>query len=139
MKMHHAMLFAAALLAACATGPKTKSGRPEVVVQLDAKTAKAQLADHVMARGSNIEASDDLGFTISQPLDAFGREMFGRGNYRVRFGFLERDGHTMVRATIYLLSTWGDVEMSTGRAGADLQLMLEHLFAQDLAPGMPQG
>lgn len=137
--MHRSTLIVAALLAACATGPKTKSGRPEVVVQLDAKTAKAQLADHFMARGSNIEASDDLGFTISQPFDEFGRAMFGRGTHRVRFGFLERDGHTMIRATIYHLSSFGDSELSGGKAGAELQATLERLFAQDLAAGMPQG
>lgn len=119
------------LATSCATGPKTASGRPEIRVRLDAKTAKARLADRYASQGYNIEASDDLGFTISQPLGAFEEAMVGPGTHRIRFNLSESAGITTIRATTFVFSKGANTETSTGKAGAQTQQKLESIFAAE--------
>ncbi len=124
-------IAAASLLSACVAGPQTASGRPELQVRLDAKAAKARLADRYTSAGCNIEASDDLGFTISQPLDPVQEALVGRGIHRIRFNFSEKDGITTIRATTFVLASGVSTETSTGKAGAQTQQNLESIFAAE--------
>jgi hypothetical protein len=112
-------------------GPKTPSGRPEVQVRVSAKEAKARLVSAYSAAGFNVEASDDMGFTIAQPLTAFQEAMIGRGTHRIRFNMSENGDVTTIRATSFIIGA-NTTETSTGKAGSDIQRSLENIFKLEL-------
>jgi hypothetical protein len=129
-----APLLAFLALAACVAGPNTASGRPELVVHLDAKTAKARLVNAYSASGFNVEASDDMGFSIAQPLSGMQEALIGRGVHRIRFNFFEENGRTTIRSTSHVISASGTSETSTAKAGADVQRSLEGIFRDVISP-----
>jgi hypothetical protein len=121
-------LLVVALLGGCVSGPNTASGRPELVVRLDAKAAKARLVNAYSSSGFNIEASDDMGFAIAQPLSGMQEAMIGRGVHRIRFNLFEANGATTIRSTSFVVTSMGSTETSTAKAGVDVQQSLEGIF-----------
>jgi len=109
-----------------------------MVVRLDAKTVKAQLINAYSAAGYNIDASDDMGFAISQPMTGMQEALIGRGVHRIRFNLLEsidgNEGTTTIRSTSFLVADSVSTETSNATAGVDVQESLERLFGHARVP-----
>lgn len=139
---------ALALLVACASGPKTASGRPELLVAgITKDTAKQLLLADAAADGWTVEKSDDAGLVVARQRKDVGSALAFDSSYdstpytRPRYTIVEERTNVHVYAQAHVITNYGSAfervsDVSDGKMGVQVQDKLVDVFQR--AASRPQ-
>lgn len=142
MKRVALAFLSALLIAGCAAGPKTASGRPELEVRgLTVEQVRDKLIERWASRGWTIEKADGLLLVVAKKSDSFAHSMLAGSNYdpqpwwRARITILKTEDGARIFGAIESVTNYGSAferrnDLSDARAGRELQDALEQTFGK---------
>lgn len=147
MSLRLVLLLTLPLLCACAAGPNTPSGRPEVAIVASKTTVRDALIVEFASRGFGVDRSDESSIVLSKASDSvatnmlLGSMMSPTVYWRALLTLAEAAGEVHVFGRIELVQNKGTAfegttDCSRDKAGAQVQGMFERVKA---AVGQPVG
>lgn len=143
MRLASAVVTAAVLCSACATsGPKTPTGRPELIVPgVTIEEARNRILVGLAERGYTLEQSSTNLVSAVRLNDNVGASLLLGSSYdtnvysRVQLTLAEMEGKTRIYGSFAALSNYGSAfqrvtDLSTGGGGLSVQQWLEKLFPE---------
>lgn len=148
--MRAACLLALIALGGCAAGPETRSGRPEIALRGTRDEIREELVSAFVPQGWTVGRSDASTVVFARPSDSAAATVLLGSAYdptvwiRVTFVLTGSTGVVNVYGRVEFVTNYGSAferltDASSGKAGSDVQRVLDRIQARRGGPTQMEG